>query len=310
MNEASNIRQEKWQNRIIHELENEPWIPVYYLSDHNQRENIAIFSAIVPSPIVTKLLDDYGWDVTFDFGKPNISQSFPEEEVIYSKYLGNKGIEPVIIPQNFYGLHEKQLNLSEEFRLFHNLFWNCENNTYQNISLEDGGEEDVVRIFDCSIEINNKYIKQFCAFKKMHLAIYFDIKYFSRFSLSDIGVGDEPIEKKGVDYHFTIYWDDYCGFDPAYKSFSRLFGKKYIKPMLLEETGIWPYEKQKDYEEFIIDTDNNGKPILFTCNPEKLADYYGKNPSSPHYLTPVFLEEKCCRSIMDFLKNTRFKMVI
>jgi hypothetical protein len=44
----------------------------------------------------------------------------------------------------------------------------------------------------------------------------------------------------------------------------------------------------ESYQEFIIDTDPHGKSIKYTCNPDKLANYFGKNPDSPHYLTPVF----------------------
>jgi hypothetical protein len=38
----------------------------------------------------------------------------------------------------------------------------------------------------------------------------------------------------------------------------------------------------------IIATDTSGRPIRHTCNPEKLANYFDKNPNAPQYLTPVF----------------------
>ena len=32
----------------------------------------------------------------------------------------------------------------------------------------------------------------------------------------------------------------------------------------------------------------SGKPVRHTCDPDKLANYFGKNPDAPHYFTPVF----------------------
>ena len=65
------------------------------------------------------------------------------------------------------------------------------------------------------------------------------------------------------------------------KSQGWLLGKKLIsglkdfKPSFLD--------REKEFEDFIIGVDENGKEILHTCNPEKLADYFGKNPSAPHF---------------------------
>jgi len=55
-----------------------------------------------------------------------------------------------------------------------------------------------------------------------------------------------------------------------------------------EKSGIWPFEAEADYEDFIIGIDGNGDPKLYTCNEDKLSNYFGKNPHAPHYLTPVY----------------------
>ena len=64
-----------------------------------------------------------------------------------------------------------------------------------------------------------------------------------------------------------------------------IVGKKYVLP------GPMPTEKAKKpelYQEFTIDTDGSGKPVRQTCDPDKLANYFGKNPDAPHYFTSVF----------------------
>jgi hypothetical protein len=38
-----------------------------------------------------------------------------------------------------------------------------------------------------------------------------------------------------------------------------------------EKCGIWPYEEEKQYAEFIIGFDENGEPVSYTCNPEVLT---------------------------------------
>jgi hypothetical protein len=45
--------------------------------------------------------------------------------------------------------------------------------------------------------------------------------------------------------------------------------------------------QKKQYIDFIIGADDNGKEILFTCNEAELSNYFGANPGAPHYLTPV-----------------------
>jgi hypothetical protein len=63
-------------------------------------------------------------------------------------------------------------------------------------------------------------------------------------------------------------------------------GKKYILP------GPIPTEEDEEsqiYQEFIIDADASGNLIRHSCDPDKLANYFGKNPDdAPYYLTPVF----------------------
>jgi len=53
--------------------------------------------------------------------------------------------------------------------------------------------------------------------------------------------------------------------------------------------GVWPYEEDDThYPEFIIGTDGDGRDMLFSCEHERLANYFGANPQAPHYLTPVY----------------------
>jgi hypothetical protein len=46
------------------------------------------------------------------------------------------------------------------------------------------------------------------------------------------------------------------------------------------------------YETFIVGTDDEGESVIHTCDPDTLANYFGKNPAAPHYLTPVSFERR------------------
>jgi hypothetical protein len=74
-------------------------------------------------------------------------------------------------------------------------------------------------------------------------------------------------------------------FKEEFETSGKVVGKKYVLPgpMPTEED-----EKAETYQEFTIDSETSGTPIRHTCDPEKLANYFGKNPDAPHYLTPVF----------------------
>jgi hypothetical protein len=68
-------------------------------------------------------------------------------------------------------------------------------------------------------------------------------------------------------------------------------GKKLIKYGPIESCGVWPFERKKSYQDYIIGGDNDD-PKQFTCNPDLLANYFGANPDAPHYLTPVYFRKE------------------
>ena len=49
-------------------------------------------------------------------------------------------------------------------------------------------------------------------------------------------------------------------------------------------------EVKLNFDKGIYLLDENGKEIRHTCNPSCLSNYFGANPSAPHYLTPVYFD--------------------
>jgi hypothetical protein len=48
-----------------------------------------------------------------------------------------------------------------------------------------------------------------------------------------------------------------------------------------------------------VSEDEVGRPIRHTCDPEQLADYFGKNPASANYMTPVFFRADVLQKYYD-----------
>ncbi len=90
---------------------------------------------------------------------------------------------------------------------------------------------------------------------------------------------------------------------PGRNSFSRLLGKRVVtgatsgpNPMSLD----WDNPAGKEYPQFVYAVDvQSGKQRSFTSDPDSLANYFGKNPDAPHYLTPVYFDARVLNRYRD-----------
>jgi hypothetical protein len=86
---------------------------------------------------------------------------------------------------------------------------------------------------------------------------------------------------------------------PYRKPFTRLLGKKILPPGPIDICGVWPFESAEEYPEFIIGEDEHGRPVRYTCDPDQLANYFGKNDHALHYLTPVHFRKEVLQKYYD-----------
>jgi hypothetical protein len=128
---------------------------------------------------------------------------------------------------------------------------------------------------------------RFCAIKQIALGIFVDSNRQSAKTLDELGLAETRLPESGSTFVFnTAVVPDTSSMKREFKSLGRLLGKKYILPgPMAPENGETTTET---HQEFVIGTEPNGKPVKYTCNPGKLADYFGKNPDAPNYLTPIF----------------------
>ncbi len=204
-----------------------------------------------------------------------IEQELSETNV-GKRYGTESGIEQLIIPRCFGGIREKYNEISEEFRLFHNLYHDRKTDTYIKID-EVGNEETIAIVKPDEVKIRLKEIRKFLAVKEMYLSILFEFNEYSRYSLEELGLNDVEREFKRDD---LICWRHDCCDHTAYREFlsdSRLRGRRLIKPLPKSKSGLGDFAEERKYVEFIVDTDENGDDICYTCDPSELSDVPGEN---------------------------------
>ena len=297
-NELDFLLQKEWREKKIPELGTEPWIRVYQHSKLEGQSRLHIDSGIVPNEYVKQALSSHSWGSHVGFFAPSyeaITDDDSEQTTLkYYRFGDDDGFEPLVIVRSFDGLKANTIEILEEFRLFHNLYFDSTNATY--VRFDDSGDEiEVVRVADNFVDVKRREIRQFLTARSMSLVVYFDRMWFSNLAMEEVDkkLQDSKIKEDTFIYDFSVRkWDYFV--DKDYRSCSRIIGKKIIKELPLEKSGLWPFEDkiEREYEDFIIGVNENDEPRYYTSDPDKLADFYGKNRHAPNFLTSVFFRRE------------------
>jgi hypothetical protein len=281
------------RNYIKTLLGDELWIRVYSFI-RNSKQTIRWYCGLVKNNNIDKALKDANWELHIGRGYPGCSEGFHggKRAVKYDRF-GFCDAEPLVFIRDYSGFKKSQPEISEEFRFFHNLYYEEKRNEY--LKINDSGEETtIVKYEPEAVLIRLKEIRQFLAIKESHLALYFDHVHRSDIEISSIpnSKRDELYKDRRTVYQFRIETGESRLVD--FKTISFLYGKKLIKPYQKEKSEFWPYneEKPENYPTFIIKETSDGDLKTYTCNPDELANNFGANRGSPHYLTPVFFKRE------------------
>lgn len=287
-------RKKLLQEQRLEEIRRTPqpleWITVHRSANTRAPMDYFIYCALIPPNQVEEILSDTkisdnpevfdGIPDTLDYGTQD---SMEQIKYLRYGYGTENGFEPLIIPRSFRGIKTPYNEISEEFRHFHNLFHNRETDEY--IKIDDAGNETPVAIVKPNeVKIRLQEIRQFLAVKEMYLSILFEFNEYSTYSLQELGLNKKDPEIKRDN---LLCWRYDCldtSHRPRFRSDSRLRGRKLINPLEKSKSGFGAYAKEPEYVEFIIDVDENGDEINYTCDPAKL-NHYGSNPGAPSDLT-------------------------
>jgi hypothetical protein len=284
------LRQEAVRNDFA-SLGSGAWT-VVYKSSPSSTATLSIYSAFAPKVYRQRALEASSWDMSIHGGTPGFIQSYSggRRRTAYLRFGEPDGLEPVVIVQHFYGIKPDQTQISEEFRHFHNLW--IDPQTGRHIKVEDDGTESLAaEVKPDEVKIRTKLLRQFQAARQLDLLLFIDSKVFTNDVLSEgelEALTEEKIDADGR-YEFHAGTAGLLGD----KAFSRFLGKKVFAAPPRRYAGVWPYDQEKEqYPEFIIGENEYGAPVRYTCDPDKLANYFGKNADAPHYLTPVFFRRE------------------
>ena len=269
--------------RMQRNLKANEMVTVYKWDPENLWQSPFILCGLIPVNMVEEILSgEYISDVIENVCPEPTAYCPPgESSVEYFRQGIDEnmyGSEPLVIRREFGGINEIYLEISEEFRLFHNLYHDRKTDTY--IKIDDAGKKNkVIIVKPNEVQIRLKEIRQFLAIKEMYLSMLFEFNEYSRYTLEELGINDVGPEFKRDG---LICWrHGYSGETNRYRegfySDSRLRGRKLIKPLPKSKSDFGDFAEEPKYVEFIVDVDENGDEVHHTCDPYKLDDHPGES---------------------------------
>lgn len=280
----------------IYQIENREWIenklgkelmiPVYGTRKDDMWD-ICIQSYLTsPNSVEEELKTD---TYNAKYGMPGITiyGLWESDEKIYSKWNNDIGQEPFVIERDYNGMAPTSIEIVEEFRLLFNLYYNSQKNEY--IDVENDGITVIKKDYTGVICVHKRYLKTYLTLKNKVMLLHVD----SRCANMD---NSKKITDDSLSYYNpegTLFYTLNIGnthINLKEENYSIIYAKKVVKGCELQNCNIWPYNQNKSYIDFVLGIDENGKEIKYTCDPNKLSNYFGANPSAPHYLTPVYFD--------------------
>jgi hypothetical protein len=114
-----------------------PWITLYD-SFETQQSRGGHYCALLKKNFVPKALLNCGWDLLIGDGSPGYCLS--KGRVSYSRFFSS--VEPLVYIRDFASVKPRIIELSEEFRHFHNLYADHKNERY--IKIDENGDDQLI----------------------------------------------------------------------------------------------------------------------------------------------------------------------
>lgn len=273
---------------ILNEYGAELWVQICGNAKLNGAKAF-FWSGLLPLDKIELALENSEWEHNYGMKSPGFVQ-YGNDEIIYERPTTSE-YEPLLYVRDYYGIKDSIIEISEEFRHLNNLYFDANENKYFAIT-ESGDLDSVIKIEGENVYSKLNYLKRYASAKQMAIGLYFDIRFDNSKMLEEMNLKNS-FEIKKVDncvYDFQLNNNDHL-FSENKKSYSVIHGKKLIIGGDISNSGYWPFESSKVYEDFIIGMDSDGCEIKFSSNNNRLANNFGANADSPHYLTPVYFSK-------------------
>ncbi len=256
-----------------------PWLPLCAGIDEDGW-HIGTLSAVAPPSYRDQALSAPSWDLHHGSHGPGFAQGQDASGEWVTTYLrvSSEPVEPLVVERDFHGVRPPYRELSEEFRLFHNLLEEAGGMRF--LKFDDAGMDTLAgEITPDRVVVLTRLVRQYQAARRLDLLLFIESTVFYDPSLPT------PADEEWVtgEMNGELYTGEVDG-----RPFSRFLATRVLPPPPIEDAGIWPFEEADTrYPEFVIDTDSAGRLVRHSCDPDTLSNYFGANPGEPHYLTPV-----------------------
>lgn len=247
----------------------ETWVTVYQLKEtHNPYVMFSLYSSLISKKQLKSSISVAEWDVLM-LGK------YPD--------FANR----LVILREFHGMKTDYVEVCEDFRLFHNIYYDNKTSRYLTFD-EAGNETEAIRINDTSVQIRLDLLQSYIAEKRKVLLLFFQRFHYTE----DILLDKEKCEEYCAEIYEELFRLNRVVFQNEPYTCSMIRGKKAI-------LGSKKSRRNRIFENFIIGQDKGGDPITHSCDPSKLSDFNGKNSDAPHYLTPVYFRKEVLAKYYD-----------
>lgn len=170
---------------VANRLGTEPWITVYEFTK-GEHEDVAYYCALARPETLDRCLANTSWDLLIGHGMPGFSFDGDGQHEYY-RFGDDDGVEPFIIDRSFHGLKPSYLEVSEEFRHFHNLYEDRKKDVF--IALDDSGDDvEVVRMAPKKVQVRSKHLKEYLAARGMVMLLFFECDRWSSKTLNELGL--------------------------------------------------------------------------------------------------------------------------
>ncbi|WLF70980.1 hypothetical protein Q6375_08370 [Clostridium septicum] len=283
-------------------LSSDEWVTIY---EEIKDENNGVKNDLYTFSVLSKNTNDNKSEIlktdTWEFSVNSFGKSYFEkvyrngtESINFKSGQYEEIYEYLIAIRSFNGKYERCIEINPK------LIW------YKNLVKVDGNYLDpenddiIIRIETNRIEVKVNYLKDFLSSENYICIVCFDHRRFFECE-SDLKYESNQILRENLIITFVknIYTHS------KKNGLSSIIGKviidPYVKPL---HSDYIDFTEEKLYETFIIDKDEKtGRPIEFVCDENKLANYFGANPDSPHFLTPVYFNKKVLNNYINDTKN-------
>jgi hypothetical protein len=143
--ESRRMRFHDWIDEKLNDLGSGQWITVY-AQEKREDERFGFYSGLIPINNLGPAMEDASWDLHIGHGYPGcVVSGFggKNQDVRYNRMEGP--IEPLVIYREFHGAVPNYLEVSEEFRLLHGLYYDKKRDVHVAFD-ESGDAEDVITI--------------------------------------------------------------------------------------------------------------------------------------------------------------------